>query len=116
MSRALSEVLIQANLLPFADQQLWEAIAKKNEEEALTAIRNGADVNKVHYILSFESSVFEMACYNQLERVAMQMIESGLDVSYKSDLSGRTIKEIITSFIENDAVKARLITAIDAKM
>jgi hypothetical protein len=116
MSKILSNIIIQANLLPFADQQLWEAIAKKNEEEALTAIQNGADVNKVHYILSFESSVFEMACYNQLERVAMQLIESGLDLSYKSGRTGRTIKEIITSFIENDAVKGRLIAAINAKM
>ena len=116
MSKALSEILIQANLLPFADQQLWEAIGKKKEEDALAAIRNGADVNKVHYILSFGSSVFEMACYNQLERVAMQIIESGLDLSYKSDRTGQNIKEIVTSFIDNDAVKARLIAAIDAKM
>ena len=115
MSKVLSNIIIEANLLPFADQQLWEAIGKKNEKEALAAIRNGADVNKVHYILSFESSVFEMACYNQLETVAMQLIESGLTVSYKSGRSGRTIKEIITSFIENDAVKARLIAAIDSK-
>ena len=115
MSEVLSNIIIEANLLPFADQQLWEAIGKKNEEEALVAIQNGADVNKVHYILSFESSVFEMACYNQLERVAMQIIKSGLDLSYKSGRSGRTIKEIITSFIDNDAVKASLIAAIDSK-
>jgi predicted amino acid dehydrogenase len=116
MSRVLSNILIEANLLPYADQQLWKAISEKNVDAALKAIQYGADVNRVHCILSFESSVFEMACYNQLERVAMQIIESGLDLSYKSGRTGRTIKEIITSFIENDAVKGRLIAAIDAKM
>jgi hypothetical protein len=115
MSKVLSEVLIEANLLPLADQQLWKAISEKNVDAALKAIQYGADVNRVHCILSFESSVFEMACYNQLETVAMQLIESGLDLSYKSGRSGRNAKEVVIAFIDNEAAKACLITAIDAK-
>jgi predicted amino acid dehydrogenase len=115
MSNVLSEVLLEAAYLPNADQQLWKAIAEKNVDAALKAIQYGADVNRVHYILSFESSVFEMACYNQLEAVAMQLIESGLDLSYKSGRSGRNAKEVVAAFIDDAAAKARLITAIDAK-
>lgn len=115
MSRVLSEVLIEANLLPLADQLLWGSIAEKNVHTALKAIQYGADVNRVHYILSFESSVFEMACYNQLETVAMQLIKSGLDLSYKSGRSGRNAKEVVIAFIDDAAAKARLIAAIDAK-
>jgi predicted kinase len=115
MSKVLSNIIIEANLLPLADQLLWRSIAEKNVDTALKAIQYGADVNRVHYILSFESSVFEMACYNQLETVAMQLIESGLDVLYKSGRSGRNAKEVIAAFIDDEAAKARLIAAIDAK-
>ena len=61
MSKVLSSIIVEANLLPLADQLLWGSIAEKNVEKALAAIRNGANVNQVNYILSFESSVFEMA-------------------------------------------------------